>query len=145
MFFLLFFLSFFSFTLFLCLCHSVSLFPFSLSFSLLIFFLSLSLSVLLSVWSFIICPVPFNCKSNVLSASLNKTFPFPSCSHVLPPPAPPPPPPPPLSHWRHKSIAHSQQESTSEFCYSDGQLEKLVNAVMNSAGLICLLLKLPPV
>ena len=28
----------------------------------------------LSEWSFTICPTPYNCKSNVLSASLNKTF-----------------------------------------------------------------------
>ena len=29
----------------------------------------------LSEWSFIICPTPYNRRSNVLSASLNKTFP----------------------------------------------------------------------
>ena len=28
-----------------------------------------------SEWFFIICPMPYNCKLNVLSASLNKTFP----------------------------------------------------------------------
>ena len=27
-------------------------------------------------WSFTICPMPYNRKYNVLSASLNKTFPF---------------------------------------------------------------------
>ena len=30
----------------------------------------------LSEWSFTICPTPYNRKYNVLSASLNKTFPF---------------------------------------------------------------------
>ena len=30
----------------------------------------------LSEWSFTICPTPYNRKSNVLSGSLNKTFPF---------------------------------------------------------------------
>ena len=29
----------------------------------------------LSEWSFTICPMPYNRKYNVLSASLNKTFP----------------------------------------------------------------------
>ena len=28
----------------------------------------------LSEWSFTICPMPYNCNKNVLSASLNKTF-----------------------------------------------------------------------
>ena len=29
----------------------------------------------LSEWSFTICPTPYNCKYNVLSASLNKSYP----------------------------------------------------------------------
>ena len=98
-----FFFFFHSVSLSLSLCLSFSFFSFFLSPYFLSFSLSVSLSVclslspwqyrfclLLSVWSLIICPVPFNCKSNVLSASLNITFPFPSCSHVLPPPPPPP-------------------------------------------------------
>ena len=32
----------------------------------------------LSEWSFTICPTPYNCKYNVLSASLNKTLPYPT-------------------------------------------------------------------
>ena len=38
--------------------------------------------LLLSEWSFTICLTPYNCKYNVLSASINKTFPFfPSFPH----------------------------------------------------------------
>ena len=32
--------------------------------------------VSLSEWSFAMCPAPYNCKKNVLSVSLNKTFSF---------------------------------------------------------------------
>ena len=41
----------------------------------------------LSEWSFTICLMPYNCKLNVLSASLNKTFPS-FLSHYLSGPLP---------------------------------------------------------